>query len=153
MCFNPAAIHSTSLAASFSATGAMTTRTYYSLEACPCSEECSDQAFNRAKIWGWSPAEARERLSRNLQLSEKHLLEKSLADEFAQGAELVEGEHSEQPASQRPRIEVAGRGELPGDGGMAIAQAVAAPSSLHSQVERGRAALAMVASTAATTKA
>ena len=45
---------------------------YWVCKICPAAEECSEQAFNRAKCWGWTLGECKTRVYKHLQSSGKH---------------------------------------------------------------------------------
>ena len=45
---------------------------YWFCKICPAAEECSEQAFSRAKCWGWTLGECKNRVYKHLQSSGKH---------------------------------------------------------------------------------
>ena len=52
----------------------MASRTWFSVEQCPRAEQCTEQAFKRAKVWGWTEQECRDQLYRHLRTSGFHQL-------------------------------------------------------------------------------
>ena len=70
-------------------------RAYFYCVACPRSETCSQQAWKRASIWGWSEDECRKRLRHHLANSSLHKEEFACADglspeEVAAVADVIE---------------------------------------------------------------
>ena len=47
-------------------------RVYWVCKSCPAADECSEQAFRRAKCWGWSLGECKKYVYKHLQISGKH---------------------------------------------------------------------------------
>ena len=41
---------------------------FYYYDACPCAVQCSEASWKKAKVWGWTPEEAKARLMRHLQV-------------------------------------------------------------------------------------
>ena len=41
---------------------------FYYFDACPLAVQCSDASWKKAKVWGWTPEEAKARLVRHLQV-------------------------------------------------------------------------------------
>ena len=70
------------------------------------AHECSRQAFNRSKVWGWAEEEARERLHHRLLHSSCH--KDSFTDHFTPedavaGAVVVEEFVTEQGAARQAK--------------------------------------------------
>ena len=70
-------------------------RAYFYCVACPRAETCSQQAWKRASIWGWSEDECRKRLRHHLANSSLHKEEFACADgsspgEVAAVADVIE---------------------------------------------------------------
>ena len=83
---------------------------WYRVEGCPLAHECSRQAFNRSKVWGWAEYEAKERLHHRLLNSSCH--KDSFTDSFTpedaiEGAvvvaEFVTEQEVARQAKQRPQ--------------------------------------------------
>ena len=45
---------------------------YFNMPACPWHEDCSKEAWKRAKVWGWSMEELRSSLQKHLKNSSMH---------------------------------------------------------------------------------
>ena len=41
-------------------------KTFFYYETCPCAVQCSASVWKNAKVWGWTPEEAKARLVRHL---------------------------------------------------------------------------------------
>ena len=68
----------------------MASRSWFWVKVCPRAEACSEQAFKRAKVWGWTEQEARDRLSQHLQASSLHEMSEEDAKGIADGVDLEE---------------------------------------------------------------
>ena len=88
-------------------------RAYFYCVACPRSETCSQQAWKRASIWGWSEDECRKRLRHHLANSSLHKEEFACADglspeEVAAVADVIEEIVTEsevtEPLARRQRL-------------------------------------------------
>lgn len=62
---------------------------YYFFGSCPCPDQCSDAAWKRSKVWGWTEEEARQRLRQHLQHSGLHQQDSSEAKMWSESAEVT----------------------------------------------------------------
>ena len=66
----------------------MASRTWFWVEQCPRAEECTEQAFKRAKVWGWTEQECRDQLYRHLRTSGLHHLSEEDAGGIVESVEM-----------------------------------------------------------------
>ena len=76
---------------------------YFYVAQCPEKAFCSDKAWKRAQIWGYSEEECRERLRKHLVESSLHLLNVDVADDMAKGVDLQEEPYESDEPGDEPR--------------------------------------------------
>lgn len=78
---------------------------YFKAQCCPDQERCSDASWDRAKVWGYTEEEARQKLKEHLENSSKHNqnLEPEEIEVMVQSAEVVEAEWA-QPVAKKSRM-------------------------------------------------
>jgi len=70
---------------------------YWVCKICPAAEECSEQAFHRAKCWGWTLGDCKTRVYKHLQSSGKHsALSKAERTELTENADYEEIQKNEE---------------------------------------------------------
>ena len=90
---------------------------FFYVKECPEKETCSDAAWSRAKVWGWTEQEARERLISHLTSSGLHQMMLEEATALADLCELEEEPWTE-PQPKKPRMAPGqAKGSSKGSGG------------------------------------
>ena len=83
--------------------------------ACPCADACSDAAWKRAQVWGWTAEEARARLAQHLQTSSLHGCERDNAEAIAETTELLQDEYEvDEKEPKKRKTKSGGKGESGG---------------------------------------
>ena len=78
---------------------------FFFFEECPLKEECSGAAWKRCACWGWTEAEAKQRLVEHLVRSDKHSLSKEDAAGWAEASELKTDVYEEPKKRKRAQEE------------------------------------------------
>jgi len=73
---------------------------FWPKDGCPQKDKCSDQAWKRANIWGWTKEEVHDELVRHLVQSSRHNMEKEEAEALVETVECDTANWDEEAEAQ-----------------------------------------------------
>jgi len=78
---------------------------FFYYKTCPCSDDCSNQSWKKADVWGWTADDAKAKLAKHLTSSSLHNLSEEEAWQVVEEAELILGEMEKYKKKQHNKEE------------------------------------------------